>query len=161
MKKIEQLPEATEQALFSLRADDALKHRIFEQAAASGTTGRKSGFFRPAVCLSLLSAAMIAVFVLLSSLGVTGTTVDNDIHTISAGSYRSVSPVHLGDLVDGAEEGALEHHHGGDGHEDHHGHEHGAHGHAETAEEAEEAENETAGPEEEPAEEEAEGENAD
>ena len=139
MKKIEQLPEATEQALFSLRADDALKHRIFEQAAASGTTGRKSGFFRPAVCLSLLSAAMIAVFVLLSGLGGTGTTVDNDIHTISAGSYRSVSPVHLGDLVDGAEEAAAE----------------------ETAEEAEEDENETAGPEEEPAEEEAEGENAD
>ncbi|MCR5296644.1 MAG: hypothetical protein K6E17_04465 [Clostridiales bacterium] len=139
MKKIEQLPEATEQALFSLRADDALKHRIFEQAAASGTTGRKSGFFRPAVCLSLLSAAMIAVFVLLSGLGGTGTTVDNDIHTISAGSYRSVSPVHLGDLVDGAEEAAVE----------------------ETAEEAEEDENETAGPEEEPAEEEAEGENAD
>lgn len=139
MKKIEQLPEATEQALFSLRADDALKHRIFEQAAASGTTGRKSGFFRPAVCLSLLSAAMIAVFVLLSGLGGTGTTVVNDIHTISAGSYRSVSPVHLGDLVDGAEEAAVE----------------------ETAEEAEEDENETAGPEEEPAEEEAEGENAD
>lgn len=139
MKKIEQLPEATEQALFSLRADDALKHRIFEQAAASGTTGRKSGFFRPAVCLSLLSAAMIAVFVLLSGLGGTGTTVDNDIHTISAGSYRSVSPVHLGDLVDGAEEAAVE----------------------ETADEAEEDENETAGPEEEPAEEEAEGENAD
>ena len=101
MKNIENLPEVTEQVLGGLQADMSLKHRILESAVSSGQP--KAGLLRhPAAVLCLLSAAMIAAFALLGTLRPQGPDTAADIVTVSAGSYRDVSPVRLQDILESA-----------------------------------------------------------
>lgn len=114
MNRLEQLPEITDSVLSGLRADDALKHRILQKAVDTPAPAETRSSRRPLVALLSLSAAMIAVFVLLgtvspvsrdSSLSVAASqpeSFSDQIHTISAGERRSGSPIGLGLIIDEA-----------------------------------------------------------
>ena len=65
MSRLDHLPEISEQMLSGLRADDALKHRIYRKAAGITDTPEKKSSRIPLAALCAISAAMIAVFALL------------------------------------------------------------------------------------------------
>lgn len=104
MNRIDQLPEITEHVLSGLQADDSLKHKIHLKAAgiSAGTEEKKTSRL-PVAALCAISAALIAVFVLLFPLsrnGVTGNqpTVSGGyesigINSIPAGTVLPESPV--------------------------------------------------------------------
>ena len=115
MSRLDQLPEITDHVLSGLRADDALKHRIYQEAAQDGTPREKASR-RPLIALCTLSAAMIAVFVLLGRIGPLSRKQEPEegapmsaaqqMETITAGERRNVSPIGLGSILETEEENA-------------------------------------------------------
>ena len=99
MSRLDHLPEITDHLLYGLQAGPALKQRILEKAAQSGDS-RSASFRRPAIALGVLSMLMIAALIMLGSLRVGGGTPAPDIQTVAAGSYRSISPVDLQEVID-------------------------------------------------------------
>ena len=116
MSKLEQLPQITEQLLDGLRADDVLKHRIYQKAAQNDDNRSFRLSRRGAIiALSGLSAVMVAVFVLLGHLpssgnpeaghssdsSITANAVETvEIETVTAGEHRTDSPILLQEVID-------------------------------------------------------------
>ncbi len=65
MNRLENLPEITEKALGGLTADEALKFRILEKAAASPAEEKRS-FLRPALGVVVAAALMVCVLLVLN-----------------------------------------------------------------------------------------------
>ena len=111
MSKLEQLPQVTDHVLNGLRADDALKARIYQKAVQE-EPARSSGFTRRGALIALcsLSAVMIAVFAILGTIQPSDTKAGPDetntvlasveIETVSAGERRSSSPFALQSVID-------------------------------------------------------------
>lgn len=97
MSKIEQLPEITSRVLSGLKADETLKYRIIA-SAAEGTVRRS--FSRVSIgALCCLSAAMIALCILISPHSSSDHSAVPGLHETAAGTHRSSSPVHLQQLL--------------------------------------------------------------
>ena len=105
MSRLDQLPEISEQMLSGLRADDALKHRIYRKAAGIADTPEKTSRI-PLAALCAISAVMIAVFALLipfsrqngnslpgDQLSSSGSYESADFSSMSAGTVLPESPV--------------------------------------------------------------------
>lgn len=98
MARIEQLPEITDHVLSGLRADDSMKHSIYQKAAGMADTVEKRTSRFPLIALCAISAVMVAVFVLLGNVKpLSGNSSDDQkgvqIQTISAGVTLTESPV--------------------------------------------------------------------
>ena len=106
MSRLDQLPEISEQMLSGLRADDALKHRIYRKAAGIADTPEKKPSRIPLAALCAISAVMIAVFALLipfsrqngnslpgDQLSSSGSYESADFSSMSAGTVLLESPV--------------------------------------------------------------------
>ena len=65
LDRLEKLPEATEKALGSLKADDALKYRILKAAAETGEKKRKTAL-RPVILVLSVAAVMVLALSLFS-----------------------------------------------------------------------------------------------
>ena len=97
MKHLDRLHEITEHVLSGLKADDALKHRIFLSAASSSK--EKKYPLRTIFALCGLSALLILLCVFALQPKTTG-----DIQVVSAGSRHSTPPVILENVLEEAAE---------------------------------------------------------
>ena len=101
MSRLDQLPEITDHVLSGLRADNSLKHRIYQKAAGVSDAPEKKSARLPLAALCAISAVMVAVFALLIPLsrqktisGNTDIAYDSpDISSVSAGAVLTSSPV--------------------------------------------------------------------
>lgn len=115
MSRLDQLSQITDHVLDGLRADDSLKHRIYQKAAQSDiSSSRRLSRRGTIIALSAVSAVMIAVFVLLGQISSSGPTTDNSaavsrtadatdivmIETVTAGEHRTSSPIPLQEVID-------------------------------------------------------------
>ena len=104
MSRLDQLPEISDHVLSGLRADDSLKYRIYQKAAApSGQKAQKNSRL-PLAALCAISVVMIALFVILNPMITrnnptqTAVTASQDtpasqIQTIQAGAELDESPI--------------------------------------------------------------------
>ena len=97
MKRLEHLPEITDHILSGLRADDALKHRIFLSAASSPESKKYPRRTIFALCGISALLILLCVFVIRSETA-------GDIQVVSAGSRHSTPPVILENVLEEAAE---------------------------------------------------------
>ena len=97
MNRLERLPEITDHVLSGLKADEALKQRVFLSAASSPK--EKKVPLRTVVALCSLSALLILLCVFVLQPKTTG-----DIQVVSAGSRHSTPPVSLENVLEKAAE---------------------------------------------------------
>ena len=91
MKKIEDLRQVTDHALYGLTADESLKFRILQKAAQPSGVHQKRVFHTVPVLCSLIALLLIAV-VALNSIKPVVPSTPGEINVFAAGSKDTVEP---------------------------------------------------------------------
>lgn len=87
----EKLHEATEKALYNLTADESLKQRILQKAAAAETDTQKRRRFTSIPAFCTVMAALMLILVVMNGLQPVDPAASVEINVFSAGSSQDVS----------------------------------------------------------------------
>ena len=91
MTDLNNLHEYTDTVLHGLVADEALKHRILNHAAESGSN-RKGSFVRPVAVLCTMLSVFLLMIIVLNGINPVSNENQNTMHFFSAGKNETEKP---------------------------------------------------------------------